>query len=175
MSWPPWYVAFTRLPQDGTFPKRGHCRVTLFDGASGTGNHGGNRLESRRASHGLSRHFAEDPMTEPEPASANEHAPAASTVAFAAALSLKFPQLQSLLSARPQHRDGDLLPYLLLAACYQWLTEHAAKVDAGDTEAQAVQELCGELFAMVFEHDALGAAFAVEMVETLLAESETAR
>jgi xanthosine utilization system XapX-like protein len=37
-----------------------------------------------------------------------------------------------------------------------------------------VRELCGELFAMVFEHDALGAAFAVEMVEALLTEREPA-
>lgn len=111
-------------------------------------------------------------MTEPESSTDRHQWDDASTAAFVGALSLKFPQIQALLSARPQHRDGDLLPYLMLAELYRWLTDRAAKVDESDPEAQAVLELCGELFAMLFEHDALGAAFAVEMVESLVAESE---
>jgi hypothetical protein len=111
-------------------------------------------------------------MTEPEPSTDQHQLDDKSTAAFVGALSLKFPQLQALLSARPQYSDGDLLPYLLLAALYRWLTEHAAGVGEGDPEAQAVIELCDELFAMIFEHDALGAAFAVGIVESLLAESE---
>jgi hypothetical protein len=111
-------------------------------------------------------------MTEPESSTDRLQWDDASIAAFVGALSLKFPQLQALLSARPQHRDGDLLPYLLLAELYRWLTEHAARLGAGDAEAEAVRELCGELFAMIFEHDALGAAFAVEMVETISHEAE---
>jgi len=111
-------------------------------------------------------------MTESESSTDRHLWDDASIAAFVGALSLKFPQIQALLSARPQLRDGDLLPYLLLAELYRWLTEHAARLEAGDAEVEAVRELCGELFAMIFEHDALGAAFAVEMVEALLTERE---
>jgi hypothetical protein len=117
--------------------------------------------------------FAAPSMTESRSPSDPHDPGETSTATVAAALSLQFPRLQALLSARPQYREGDLVPYLLLAECYRWLAGHAAKLEAGDPEAEAVRELCGELFAMVFEHDALGAAFAVEMVEALLTERQT--
>lgn len=111
-------------------------------------------------------------MTEPVPSPDQTDSREPSAATLAAALSLRLPQLQSLIASHPQYREGDLLPYLLLAECYRWLTEHAAKVAARDSEAEAIRQLCGELFSMIFEHDALGAAFAVEMLEALLAEGE---
>ena len=105
-------------------------------------------------------------MSEPE--SSSDHAPEASADALAGALALKFPQLQALLAAHPGQASGDLLPYLLLAELYRWLTERAATAGENDAEAQAIVQLCGELFALTFEHDPLGAAFASEIIESML-------
>lgn len=105
-------------------------------------------------------------MSEPE--SSSDDIPAASSGALAGALALKFPQLQALLAAHPGQASGDLLPYLLLAELYRWLTERASSVREDDTETQAVVQLCGELFAMTFEHDPLGAAFASEIIASVM-------
>jgi hypothetical protein len=103
-----------------------------------------------------------------EPGLSSDDVPAAPSDTLAAALALKFPQLQALLAAHPGQAGGDLLPYLLLAELYRWLTERAAAAGADDAEAQAVVQLCGELFAMTLEHDPLGAAFASEIIESML-------
>lgn len=103
-----------------------------------------------------------------EPDTPSDEAQAASADALAGALALKFPQLQALLAADPGQARGDLLPYLLLAELYRWLTEQAATAGADDAETQAVVQLCGELFAMTFEHDPLGAAFASEIIDSML-------
>lgn len=109
-------------------------------------------------------------MSEPERLS--DEALAASADALAGALTLKFPQLQALLAAHPGRAGGDLLPYLLLAELYRWLTERASSVREDDAETQAVVQLCGELFAMTFEYDPLGAAFASEIIESILSRSK---
>ena len=102
-----------------------------------------------------------------EPDTPSDEVQAASADALAAALAPKFPQLQALLAADPGQARGDLLPYLLLAELYRWLTEQAT-AGADDAETQAVVQLCGELFAMTFEHDPLGAAFASEIIDSML-------
>jgi hypothetical protein len=104
-------------------------------------------------------------MTEPQ--SSSDRTSETSADALAGPLALKFPQLQALLAAHPGQASGDLLPYLLLAELYRWLTEQAT-AGADDAETQAVVQLCGEPFAMTFEHVPLGAAFASEIVESML-------
>jgi len=105
-------------------------------------------------------------MTEPQ--SSSDRTSETSADALAGPLALKFPQLQALLAAHLGQASGDLLPYLLLAELYRWPTERATAVGENDAETQAVIQLCGEPFAMTFEHDPLGAAFASEIVESML-------
>jgi hypothetical protein len=151
--------------------------VTIFDGIPRTGDDdapGANWLRRIARLRRLVRIGVTD-MTEPAPPPDPTDPGDPSAAALVAALSLRLPQLQSLIASHPQYREGDLLPYLLLAECYRWLTAHVAQVAAHDPEAEAIRQLCGELFSIIFEHDALGAAFAIEMLEAMLAGDELGR